>query len=163
VDKKDIVNVRKFLEHLQGRLEWAKERNQSLEKEIAKLQEKETLAKADELLKNVMDIKGMRVLQAKLIDVPAKVLRNLADELLAKLRSGILLLSSEARGRVTFLVVISDDLVNKGQNAGKIAKEMAQVAGGGGGGKANKAEAGGKDASKIDEAFKKALELIGAD
>ena len=160
VDNKDIVNVRKFLEHLQGRLEWTRERNQTLEKEISKLQEKETLSKADELVGNLKEVKGVKLLQAKLMDVPVKILRSLADKLLAKLGSGILMLSSEAKGRVTFLVVITEDLVAKGFNAGKFAKVLAQTTGGGGGGKANKAEAGGRDPSKIDEAFKKALELI---
>ena len=61
---------------------------------------------------------------------------------------------------MTFLVSLTDDLVEKGMHAGKMIKEIAKAAGGGGGGKADMAQAGAKDPSKVDDAFAKAEELI---
>ena len=63
-------------------------------------------------------------------------------------------------GKVTFLVSLTDDLVESGLNAGKMIKEIAKAAGGGGGGKANMAQAGAKDASKIKDAFDVAEKLL---
>lgn len=63
-------------------------------------------------------------------------------------------------GKVTFLVSVSDELVEKGYHAGKMIKEIARAAGGGGGGKANMAQAGAKDASKISDAFEVAEKLL---
>ena len=63
-------------------------------------------------------------------------------------------------GKVTFLVSLTDDLVEKGFHAGKMIKEIAAAAGGGGGGKANMAQAGAKDSSKIKDAFAVAEKLL---
>ena len=65
-------------------------------------------------------------------------------------------------GKVTFLVSLSDDVVEKGYHAGKMIKEIAAAAGGGGGGKADMAQAGAKDPAKIPDAFAKAAELLQA-
>ena len=65
-----------------------------------------------------------------------------------------------AGGKVTFLVSVTDDLVEKGIHAGKMIKEIAKAAGGGGGGKADMAQAGAKDPSKVSDAFAKAEELL---
>ena len=62
--------------------------------------------------------------------------------------------------KVTFMVSITDDLVEKGLHAGKMIKEIAKAAGGGGGGKADMAQAGAKDSSKIEDAFNVAENLI---
>jgi alanyl-tRNA synthetase len=155
VDSQDIGNVNKFLEHLEGRREWLKERNLSLEKEIEKLRGREALSKADEVIRQVKEIKGVRVLAAEMPGLSIENLRILSDSLRGKMGSGIMMLAGVEAGRVSFLVTVSDDLTTK-YNAGKLAKILAEVCGGGGGGKANKAEAGGKDPSKVGEAFNKA-------
>jgi alanyl-tRNA synthetase len=90
-------------------------------------------------------------------------LRSLADEIKAKMPSGIIIFSTihpakggKNEGKVSFLVIVSDDLTSK-YNAGKMAKTLAETCGGGGGGKADKAEAGGRNPSRVKEAFDKVL------
>jgi alanyl-tRNA synthetase len=159
VDHQDIVNVNKFLEHLRGRVEWLKERNLSLEKEIAKLEEKQVLESADKLLSDIQEIKGIKVLVRELPEVSLPNLRSLSDKLRAGLGSGILILASIFKDKVSFLVTVSDDLTGR-YNAGSLVKILAETCGGGGGGKANKAEAGGRDPSRVKEAINKVLESL---
>jgi len=159
VDNQDIVNVNKFLEHLKGRVEWLKERNHTLEKEIEKIKGKKTLGMVDELISQVKVINGVNVLAVEFKDISMANIRTLADEVRARVPSGIIIFAAASEDKVSFFVIISDDLTAK-YNAGKIAKTLAEVCGGGGGGRADKAEAGGKDPSKISEAFSKVLETI---
>ena len=74
----------------------------------------------------------------------------------------VIVLAAVNDGKVTFIVSVSEDLIGKGYHAGKLIKEIAAAAGGGGGGKANMAQAGAKDPSKVDDAFRKAAELLEA-
>ena len=87
-------------------------------------------------------------------------MRELSDQLKSKESGLINVLASSANGKVTFLISVSDDILDKGYHAGKMIKEVAKIAGGGGGGKADMAQAGGKDASKIDEALAFAETLL---
>jgi alanyl-tRNA synthetase len=80
-------------------------------------------------------------------------LMQLADALRDKLGSGVAALGGEVEGKVNFLCVVTDDLIARGVRAGDLVKEIAAVAGGSGGGKPHLAQAGGKDASKIDAAL----------
>jgi len=159
VDSQDIVNVNKFLEHLLGRMDWLKERNLSLEKEIGKLEEKQVLDSADDFLKDIKEIKGIKVLIRELTEVAMPNLRSLSDKMRAGLQSGIIILASIFKDKVSFLVTVSDDLTGK-YNAGDMVKVLAEACGGGGGGKANKAEAGGRDPSRVKEAINKVLESL---
>ena len=157
VNEKDIFKVNKFLEHLEGRLAWLKERNKKLQKEIDDLETQKALKEADLLISQARDIKEIKFLSAKLCEIPMNNLRIMADRIRNSLKSGIIILSSIISDRVLFLVVVTDDLVQKGYHAGKLAKILAETCGGGGGGKADKSEAGGKNPSKIDEAIDKVI------
>ncbi|MFA4966597.1 MAG: alanine--tRNA ligase [Candidatus Margulisiibacteriota bacterium] len=159
VDNVDIVNVNKFLEHLRGRVEWLKERKHTLLKEIEKFKEKKVLGQADALIAEIKEINGVKVLAKEFENISMSNLRSLADEVKSKMPSGILIFSAANEGKASFLVIVSDDLTAK-YNAGKMAKALAETCGGGGGGKASKAEAGGRDISKIKEAFDKVLGAI---
>ena len=88
------------------------------------------------------------------MDVPT--LQKLADTITDKLKSGVVVLAGVADGKVLFIGKVTSDLVPKGFHAGNMLREVAKVAGGGGGGKPEFAQAGGKDASKVDEALAKA-------
>ena len=85
-------------------------------------------------------------------------MRNLGDDYKAKLGNSVIIMASDADGKVSLLVMASDDAVASGIHAGNIIKKIAPVVGGGGGGRPNMAQAGGKDASKIDEALKLGVE-----
>ena len=84
----------------------------------------------------------------------------MADVLKDKLGSCIIVLGSVYEDRPSFIAMVTPDLVQKGYSAGDIVKKVAQVTGGGGGGKPGMAQAGGKDISKVDEAIQLVKTLI---
>ena len=85
-------------------------------------------------------------------------MRNLGDDYKAKLGNSCIIMASDADGKVSLLVMASDDAVAAGIHAGNIIKKIAPIVGGGGGGRPNMAQAGGKDASKIEEALAAGVE-----
>jgi len=159
VDKCDLESVNKFLSHLMGRLEWIQERNHKLEKEIEKLKGSQILGQAEKILSEAQTIKDIKIIAKDIIDAPMPALRNLSDKLRSLMGSGIIILASVGKDKVSFLVTVSDDLTGRYQ-ADKLSQVLTVVTGGGGGGKATKAEAGGRDPSKVGEAFKQALESL---
>ena len=94
-------------------------------------------------------------------DIEVEQLRNLCDDIKSKIESSIIALSTINDGKIVFILSVADNLVSQGYNAGKMLKESAKIAGGGGGGKPNLAQAGAKDRSKIKDVFSKIEELIG--
>ena len=87
-------------------------------------------------------------------------LRNAGDNLKQKIDCGVIVLASSAEGKVNIVAMATADAVKCGAHAGNIIREVAKTCGGGGGGKPDSAQAGGKDASKIEEALAKVKELI---
>jgi len=124
-----------------------------LEKALAKQE-------AESLLSRVEEIKGVKVLSARVSPDNQSVLREMADFLRDSLKSGIVVLGSVSGDRPMFIAAVTPDLVSRGYNAGDIVKQVSKVAGGGGGGKANFAQAGGKDKNKLDDALRLVKELI---
>ena len=88
-------------------------------------------------------------------------LRGLSDSLRDRLQRGVVVIAAETDGKVSLLVSVTKDLTDK-VKAGALVKELAPIVGGGGGGRPDFAEAGGKDASKIDELLARARELVSA-
>jgi alanyl-tRNA synthetase len=84
----------------------------------------------------------------------------MADLIRDKLKSVILVLGTVSEGRPVFLAAVTPDLVSRGYDAGRIVREVAKVAGGGGGGKPNLAQAGGKHKEKLDEALRLVKNLV---
>ncbi|MBX3289220.1 MAG: alanine--tRNA ligase [Acidobacteria bacterium] len=108
---------------------------------------------------DVQEIKGVKVV-AKLVDGLDKGgMRHLSDTLLARLKSGVVILGRTEDDKVSFIVRVSDDLTDK-VKAGNIIKEMAQIVGGRGGGRPDMAEGGGSDTAKADEAITAGLKMI---
>ena len=130
-----------------------------LRKDLQKAKQS-TAPSAADYLKNARDIGGVKVVAAKLDDATPDDLRTLVDQLRQTAPTVAIVFGAAAEGRVTLIVAFSKDLVAKGLHAGKIAGEAAKIVGGGGGGRPDMAQAGGKDPAKLDEAVKKAEDLI---
>ncbi|MEG1255291.1 alanine--tRNA ligase [Clostridium sp.] len=130
------------------------------EKEIQGLKEKLTSGVEDEILEKIINIKGVNVIAAALNDIEGDALRNLCDKLKNKISDGIVVLGSRVSGKVQFVVMASKEAITKGAHAGKIVKEVATITGGGGGGRPDMAQAGGKLPEKLDEAISKVSEII---
>ena len=134
----------------------------SLEKEIAQIQKAAAGNAADDLIKNASEIGGVTAVIAKTDAQDAASLRDMADSIKDRLESGFVFLASDAGDKVLFVSMATKDAVSKGAHAGNVIKEAARIAGGGGGGRPDMAQAGGKDKSKIDEALSKAKEIVTA-
>ncbi len=131
------------------------------QKEIDKLKSKSAAAAGGDLAESAEEINGVKFVAASVSTVDVPTLQKLADTIADKLGSGVVVLAGVADGKVLFIGKVTSDLVPKGFHAGNLLREVAKVAGGGGGGKPEFAQAGGKDASKVEEALAKARELIG--
>jgi alanyl-tRNA synthetase len=105
------------------------------------------------------EVKGVKVIARRVSGLEKAALRGLSDSLRDRLGSGIVVIASENDGKVALVVSVTKDLTSRIQ-AGRIVKEIAPIVGGGGGGRPDFAEAGGKDPSKIDELISKAPDLI---
>ncbi|MBW1687239.1 MAG: alanine--tRNA ligase [Deltaproteobacteria bacterium] len=130
-----------------------------LEREIEKLRAEQRGAASRDLTERVKELAGTKVVAARVDSVEGDDLRTMVDELRDKLRSGVVLLASEKKGRVTLALGVTADLTERFR-AGDLVREVARVVGGKGGGRADFAQAGGKDASKLDEAFERLEALI---
>ena len=115
---------------------------------------------AESLLREVKQIDGVNVLAARVSASNMELLRQMGDWLKDKLGSAVIVLGIVRDGNPRFLAMVTPDLAAKGIHAGNIVKQVAQVTGGGGGGKADIGQAGGKDGSKIDEALRLVPELV---
>jgi alanyl-tRNA synthetase len=115
---------------------------------------------AEALLGEVKQIDGVNVLAARISASNMELLRDIGDWLKDKLGSAVIVLGIVRDGNPKFLAMVTPDLVAKGIHAGDIVRQVAQVTGGGGGGKAEMAQAGGKDRSKIDEALRLVPQLV---
>ena len=113
----------------------------------ALLEKVETLSLTDK-------VDNVPLLAATAGEVPMDALRELMDRLRQKLDSGVIILGSHADGKACFMCSVSEDLVAEGIHAGRLIGAVAKLAGGGGGGKPDKAQAGGKDGTKVAEAIK---------
>ena len=99
---------------------------------------------------DVVDVKGVKLARRKVSDLDKDALRGVADSLKARIKSGVVVLASTTDGKVQIVVAVTPDLVGK-IKAGQVVKEIAPIVGGGGGGRPDFAEAGGKQPEKVDE------------
>ena len=144
---------------LPDRIQSLMERQKELEREIETLKNKDKAGEAASILDSVRVINGVKAISIKVPDADAKALRDLSDALRVKLGSGIVVLASAIDGKATLLAAVTTDLVKR-FSAGEIIKRLAPIIGGKGGGKPELAQAGGPDATKIDEAIEEAWRMI---
>ena len=146
-------NVQNKLADLMSELARERKRVMSIEKEAARKE-------AEALLVKVETVDGVNLLAARVTASKQQTLREMADFIRGKLKSVIVLLGTVSGERPLFVATVSPDLVSKGYNAGDIVKQVAKATGGGGGGKADFAQAGGRDSGKIDEALAMVKDII---
>ena len=147
------ANVTEKIAHLQAELKALASENESLKSKAAG-------AAMGNVLDKVEDVNGVKFLGVSLEGVDMNELRNLGDDLKAKLGSGVIVLASVNEGKVNLMATATDDVVAKGAHAGNIIKAAAPKVGGGGGGRPNMAQAGGKNPSGVNEALEAAKEAL---
>ncbi|OQX25496.1 MAG: alanine--tRNA ligase [Desulfobacteraceae bacterium IS3] len=131
----------------------------SLEKELEKIKAKAAAVSAEKVEDEIRNINGVNVIAKKVsVETPA-ALRDLADKFRDKIRSGVVVLGSVVEGKVLLISMVTKDLIPR-FHAGNIIKAVSAIAGGGGGGRPDMAQAGGTRPEKLDEAFAKAFEIV---
>lgn len=131
-----------------------KAENESLKSKLAK-------SSLGDVMDQIIDVKGVKLLSAKVPELDMNGLRNLGDQLKEKLGEGVIVLASATSlDKVSLLSMATDGAMKKGAHAGKLIKQLAALVGGGGGGRPNMAQAGGKSAEGIDAAIAKAKEVL---
>jgi alanyl-tRNA synthetase len=135
------------------------ERQKELEREIEKLRGQFEKDQIPELLAKQSSVNGTKFLISQVDGVDAKQLRDIADQLKEKIGSGVVVLASAGEANVNLVASVSKELTQR-YHAGNIIKELAGIVGGGGGGRPEFAQAGGKEPAKIAAALKRAEELI---
>jgi alanyl-tRNA synthetase len=137
---------------LQGRITQVLDQVRALEKEVAQLKGKLASSQGDELVAQAVDVKGLKVLAARLDGADAKTLRDTMDKLKDKLKSAAIVLASVEGGKVQIAAGVTADRMGK-VKAGELVNFVAQQVGGKGGGKPDMAMAGGTDPSKLTSAL----------
>ncbi|OGK01113.1 MAG: alanine--tRNA ligase, partial [Candidatus Raymondbacteria bacterium RifOxyB12_full_50_8] len=130
------------------------ERMRGLEKELAQVKQQQALKELDTFLAQAIEVKGIRVVRARLDNADKDTFALFCDALAAKAGSAVTAAIAASEGKVMVFAAVSDDLVaSRKLNAGAIVNKIAVIVGGKGGGKPNRAQAGGKDAVKVPEAY----------
>ncbi len=129
------------------------------EKELSSLKSKMAGSLVDEVLGKKKDVKGVSLVVARTDELDPEGMRQLIDTLKSKMGSGVIVLGSGKPNQITFIAGVTKDLTGK-LKAGDIVKEVAKITGGGGGGRPDLAQAGGKDDSKVDEALRQVPQIV---
>ncbi len=132
----------------------------AMQSEIEALKSKAAKDALGDVMDQVREIKGVKVLASKIEGVDMNGLRDLGDQLKEKLGEGVVLLASVTDGKVSLMATATDGAIKAGAHAGNLIKAVASIVGGGGGGRPNMAQAGGKNPAGVDEAIAKAAEVI---
>ena len=131
-----------------------------LSSEIESLKAKAAKEALGDVTDEVSEVKGVKLIAKKLSGVDMNALRDLGDQLKTKLGEGVIVLASEIDGKVNLMVMATDEAQSKGAHAGNLIKAIASIVGGGGGGRPNMAQAGGKNPAGIEECLAKAAEVL---
>lgn len=141
------------LNHLMTEIKDLTSENESLKSKLAK----DSLG---DVASQVTEIQGIKFLATAVEDVDMNGLRDLGDQLKTQLGEGVVVLASAKDGKVNLIVMATDQAMKQGAHAGNLIKAIAPCVGGGGGGRPNMAQAGGKNPSGIQEALAKAKEVL---
>ena len=132
----------------------------TLHSENEKLKSKLANNSMGDVMNQVVEVKGMKVLAVKVADVDMNGLRNLGDQLKEKLGEGVIVIASVLDGKVNLMAAATEEAQKKGAHAGNLIKAIAGLVGGGGGGRPNMAQAGGKNPAGVDDALAKVVDVL---
>ena len=141
------------IEHLLGELKSLQSENESLKSRMAK----DALG---DVMNQIVEVKGVKLLAASVSNVDMNGLRELGDQLKDKLGQGVVVLASDLDGKVNLLAMVTEEAEKKGAHAGNLIKGIAGFVGGGGGGRPNMAQAGGKNPAGIKEAISEVQNVL---
>ena len=146
---------------LNARIEAMLEEIKALHSENEKLKSKLANEAMGDVMDQVQEINGVKLLAVKVADVDMNGLRNLGDQLKEKLGEGVIVIASVTDGKVNLMAAVTDGAQKMGAHAGNLIKAIAGLVGGGGGGRPNMAQAGGKNPAGVDDALKEAAKVVG--
>ncbi len=158
--KQAAVQLKSNVHDVPKRIEALNQQVRDLGRENESLQSKLSLIEAGQLTDQVETVGSTPLLAAEVQAPSMDALRGLADELKVKLPEAVLVLGAAIEDKVNFVVVVPKSGIERGLHAGKLVKEVAAICGGGGGGRPDMAQAGGKDASKLREALEAAKKHV---
>ena len=151
--KTNPADILDKIAHLQAELKALQSENESLKSKMAQ-------SSLGDVMDQVKEIKGVKVLAAALKDVDMNGLRDLGDQLKEKLGEGVVVLASDNAGKVNLMATATDGAMKAGAHAGNLIKVIASIVGGGGGGRPNMAQAGGKNPEKISDAIAAVYDVV---
>ena len=134
----------------------------ALSSELESLKKKAANESVGDVTENVLEVNGVKFVATSIPGMDMNALRELSDSIKEKIGEGVIVLASENDGKVNLVVSASDEAQKKGAHAGNLIKEIASLVGGGGGGRPNMAQAGGKNPAGINDALSKAKEVLSA-
>ena len=145
---------------LPGRIEKLLAERRELEKQLESTRDAQRGDVAGDLVSEAREVEGAKILGCRVEGMDAKAMRSLVDDLRNRLGSSLVLLMTESKGKVLLSIGVTKDLVGRFK-AGDLIREVAEVVGGGGGGRPDFAQAGGQDPEKMAEAIEKFYSLCG--
>ena len=146
--------------NLTAKIQSLLEEIKTLHAENEKLKDKLAKEAMGDVMSQVKEVKGIKLLATKMADVDMNGLHNLGDELKEKLGEGVVVLASVQAGKVNLMATVTNEALKAGAHAGNLIKAIAGLVGGGGGGRPNMAQAGGKNPAGVDEALEKAAQVL---
>ena len=151
--KSTTANLVEKIQHLQAEVKALSSENESLKSKLAK-------NSLGDVMNQVKEVKGVKLLATSVAGVDMNGLRDLGDQLKEKLGEGVVILLSEQEGKVNMIAMATDGAVKAGAHAGNLIKGIAALVGGGGGGRPNMAQAGGKNPAGIPAAIEEAAKVL---
>ncbi|MBC7288689.1 MAG: alanine--tRNA ligase, partial [Armatimonadetes bacterium] len=147
-------------EELIGRIEALQEQVKQLQEEVRRAKQMRAATSVEDLIASALQVGPAKLVAQFVRGADRDILASLVDEIVARLPSAVAVLGSEVDGKAAVVCKVSRDLVDRGVHAGEIVREIAEMCGGGGGGRPQFAQAGGRDASKLPEAIAAATQIV---
>ena len=145
---------------LESRLDSFLQDTEELRRRLATLERGNLRTEAETLVERVQDIDGIKLIAGRTSANGAEGMREMGDFIKTRFPSAVICLGAVVNGNPLLVTMVTTDLVEKGLHAGNLAREAARVMGGGGGGQPEMAQAGGRQAEKLDDALRQVAELV---